>query len=147
MKRLFDGSKPSREFSGKDLRQFDFSKIPNPGYGYGRGGDPITAFGGSAFFDAGGYDITPWAQRAVYRVKRNWIMPQQVGYGIRGAVGIYLVILRDGRIETPEIRKSSGLNAFDQAALNALRLSVPFSELPADLPNRDLPAYFIFHYE
>lgn len=125
----------------------DLARIPfGEGHGEGDGGSPVTAYGGSAFFDAHGYDITPWAQRAVYRVKANWLFPPAVSAGIKGVVGVYLVIERDGRISSMEIRQTSGIQPFDQAALNALKLSVPFAELPFDFPRRNLPAYFIFHY-
>ncbi len=113
----------------------------------GRGtgdGTPTTA--GAAFFDAKGYDITPWAQRALYRVKRNWIVPPSSRVGLSGTVGIFLIIERDGHFREPKIRNSSGIAPFDQAAWNALVLSIPFPELPGDFPNPDLPAYFVFRY-
>jgi hypothetical protein len=104
------------------------------------------ALGGNAFFDSRGYDITPWAKRMVYRVKKNWISPPVSEYGLKGVVGIYLRIGRDGAIGNIYIRKTSGIRPFDQAAFNAIELSAPLPPLPADFPNADLPAYLLFYY-
>lgn len=104
------------------------------------------ALGGNAFFDSRGYDITPWAKRMVYRVKKNWIFPPVSEYGLKGVVGIYLRIGRDGAIGSIQIRKASGIRPFDQAAFNAIELSAPLPPLPDDFPNPDLPAYLLFYY-
>ncbi len=109
-------------------------------------GTSSTAIGGSAFFDARGYDITPWARRAVYGVKRNWIFPPAGAYGLPGVVGVYLVVERDGRVSTLAVRKASGVKPYDQAAVNAVTLASPFPPLPPDFPNPNLPAYFVFRY-
>ncbi len=117
--------------------------------GKGEGGDGTasTALAGNAFFDSRGYDITPWAQRMVYRVKKNWIMPPASIYGLKGTVGIYVVIGRDGGIARIFIRKASGIRPLDQAAFNAIRLSAPLAPLPDDFPYDDLPAYLLFYYK
>jgi hypothetical protein len=124
------------------------SGIPGLGsdsFGTG-GGDNVAAYGGSAFFDSKGYDITPWAKRLVYRVKRNLIYPPAVDYGLQGMVEVYLVIEKTGQISTLALIKSSMVGPFDQSAINALKLSIPLPSLPADFPNRNLPAYFIFRF-
>jgi len=116
------------------------------GSGAGYPGSPVSAYGGSAFFDSGGYDITPWAKRVVYRIKQNWIPPVPQTFGFKGRVDIYLVVEKNGQLRIVNLKKSSGIRSFDQAALNALRLSSPFLPLPGDFPNADLPAYLIFKY-
>jgi len=118
----------------------------SPGSATGRPGGGNQATAGAAFFDAKGYDITPWAQRAVYRVKQNWIVPPYSNLGMTETVGIYVVFGRDGKCRDLMVKKSSGIKPLDQAAWNALVLSIPFQELPADFPNPDLPAYFLFRY-
>jgi TonB family protein len=82
----------------------------------------------------------------VYRVKRNWIFPPASAYGLKGVVGIYLLVKRDGSLSGVHIRKTSGVRPFDQAAFNAIELSLPLSPLPDDFPHEDLPAYFLFYY-
>ena len=124
------------------------STIPGLGsdsLGTGGGGN-VAAFGGSAFFDSKGYDITPWAKRLVYRIRRNLIYPPAVEYGLQGMVEIYLVVEKTGRISTLALIKSSMIQPFDQSAINSLKLSIPLPQLPADFPNRNLPAYFIFRF-
>ncbi len=120
----------------------------SPAAGGPLSGDGTTsnALGGNAFFDSRGYDITPWAKRMVYRVKKNWIFPPVSGFGFKGVVGIYLLIRRDGAIGNVHIRKTSGIRPFDQAAFNAIELSVPLPPLPDDFPHQDLPAYLLFYY-
>jgi hypothetical protein len=112
------------------------------------GGDGTSSYalGGDAYFDSRGYDITPWAKRMVYRVKKNWIPPALSEYALKGVVGIYLRIGRDGTIGNIHIRKTSGIRPLDQAAFNAIELSVPLPPLPDDFPNADLPAYLLFYY-
>ena len=114
----------------------------------GAGGDGTAsmALGGNAFFDARGYDITPWAKRMVYRVKKNWIFPPVSLYGLKGAVGIYVLIERDGAVSRVFIRKTSAIRPFDQAAFNAIELSAPLPPLPDDFPRENLPAYLLFYY-
>ncbi len=147
-KRKLEQESPPPAFgSGHKLTMLPFSEYKGiPGLGPGEGGDGVTAVGGSAFFDSRGYDITPWAKRLVYRIKKNWIFPLAVEYGMQGTVEIYLMILKDGSVRDLEIKKSSWIRPFDQSALNALELSSPFPPLPYDFPNRDLPVYFIFRF-
>jgi hypothetical protein len=109
-------------------------------------GTSSNALGGNAFFDSRGYDITPWAKRMLYRVKKNWLFPPVSEVGLKGVVGIYLLIGRDGAIGNVHIRKTSGIRPFDQAAFNAIELSVPLPPLPDDFPHKDLPAYLLFYY-
>lgn len=114
----------------------------------GRGGDGTAsmALAGNAFFDARGYDITPWAKRMVYRVKKNWIFPPASLYGLKGAVGIFVLIERDGAVSRVFIRKTSAVRPFDQAAFNAIELSAPLPPLPDDYPRENLAAYLLFYY-
>jgi outer membrane biosynthesis protein TonB len=114
--------------------------------GAGGDGTASTALGGHAFFDSRGYDITPWAKRMVYRVKKNWIFRPLSPYGLKGTVGIYLLIERDGAVSSIYIRKTSNIRPLDQAAFNAITLSVPLPPLPDDFPHANLPAYLLFYY-
>lgn len=144
-------SGPPAPFSSKEkpaALQFGNSWQSGQGIGSGGagGGDNVAAFGGNAFFDSRGYDITPWAKRLVYRIKRNWLYPPAVDYGLRGQVEIYMVIEKTGAISTLALVKSSMIQPFDQSAVNAMRLSIPLPPLPSDFPNRNLPAYFIFRF-
>jgi len=127
-----------------------FGAVPGgSGDGTAPGGGDGTAshaLGGSAFFDSRGYDITPWARRVVYRIKTNWIFPSASELGLKGVVGIYVLIERNGTLGSVYIRRASGIRPFDQAAFNAIELSAPLPPLPDDFPRENLPAYLLFYY-
>jgi TonB family protein len=131
---------------GQEVEGLPFGESPAGGVSPSGDGTSSHALGGNAFFDSGGYDITPWARRMVYRVKKNWIFPPVSQYGMKGVVGIYLLIGRTGTIGNIHIRKTSGIRPFDQAAFNAIELSAPFPPLPDDFPHADLQAYLLFYY-
>lgn len=116
------------------------------GGGGGTGREGIQGFAGSAYFDSGGYDITPWAKEVIEKVKRNWLVPIAARYGIQGITGIYLVFERNGNIGSMSLFKKSGVISFDQSATNAIISSIPFPKLPSDFPKENLPAYFFFYY-
>jgi TonB family protein len=139
------GDAPPMEgsFSGTGGNALPGSDGAVPG---GGDGTASHALAGNAFFDSRGYDITPWAKRMVFRVKKNWIFPPATAYGPKGTVGIYVLIERDGSIGQVYIRKASGIRPFDQAAFNAIGLSAPLPPLPDDFPYDDLPAYLLFRY-
>lgn len=116
------------------------------GGGGGTGGEGIQGFAGSAYFDSGGYDITPWAKEVIEKVKRNWLVPIAAKYGIKGITGIYLVFEKNGDVSSMSLFRKSGVISFDQSATNAIISSIPFPRLPADFPKENLPAYFFFYY-
>jgi len=52
--------------------------------------------------------------------------------GVQGAVQVAFTIGRDGGVSDLEVRKSSGHDALDQAALEAVRKAAPFRKPPAE---------------
>jgi TonB family protein len=129
-------------------KKYDFTGIPfdSVDVPFGEGGDGITAYGGGAYFKTGGYDITPWARRMVYRVKKNWLLPMAVRAGVKGVVGVFIVVEKNGKLSQNRLRQSARVEAYDRAALNAFQLSAPFPPLPGDFPRKNLEVYFVFHY-
>src|SRR5207247_1290597 len=73
------------------------------------------------------------------RVQSNLVYPcmknqdtQQCEY--RSArLEIEFGILRKGRVQFVELRESSGIQIYDDAAVNAIRLSSPFPEIPDEI--------------
>jgi TonB family protein len=59
-------------------------------------------------------------------------------------VEITIVIEKNGKISSIKVKQSSNSDTFDQAAVNALRLSSPLPNLPQDFPNKNLEARFMF---
>jgi TonB family protein len=59
-------------------------------------------------------------------------------------VEIIIEIEKNGKISSLKVKQSSNSDTFDQAAVNALRLSSPLPNLPQDFPNKNLEARFMF---
>jgi periplasmic protein TonB len=60
---------------------------------------------------------------------------------------IEVVILADGRLESAEIRASSGSAKLDQAALNILKLASPFDPFPKELADKYRLMRFTYRWE
>lgn len=132
------------------LQHLDQYISPGSGQGSGGGGNGSggqgTDNGAGAYFDTQGYDLGPWGDEVVARVKRNWSIPPAADLGMKGVVGISFNVDHDGHLEDIQIVSSSGIPSFDQAAVNALRISDPFIPLPTGFPRPKLPAVFRFFY-
>lgn len=114
--------------------------------GNGNGGPGQDDSAAGAYFDTQGYDLGPWGDQVVALVRRNWSIPPAADLGMKGIVGIAFNVDRNGHLEDIRIISSSGIPSFDQAAVNALRISDPFVPLPSDFPRPKLPAVFRFFY-
>jgi outer membrane biosynthesis protein TonB len=113
------------------------------GAGRGRGGRQRA----SVSIPLKGYDITPWAAKVIALVQRNWILPDVGRLAARTRVKIVLIIRRNGELASLEVSESSSLDVLDDAAVKALRASLPFPALPDDFPGDLLEADFEFAYE
>jgi protein TonB len=96
-------------------------------------------------FDSKGVDFGSWLRRFRAQVYHNWLIPA-VASVIPGQVVISLSIHRDGRITDLQILKSSGNEALDSAAFNALKNSNPTVPLPSAFPDEVAPFIVTFHY-
>lgn len=96
-------------------------------------------------FDSKGVDFGSWLRRFRAQVYHNWLIPA-VASVIPGQVVISLNIHRDGRITDLQIVKSSGNEALDSAAFNALKNSNPTVPLPPAFPDEVAPFIVTFHY-
>ncbi len=86
-------------------------------------------------FDSKGIDFGPWLRRFEARVRRNWIpLIPQAAMTLHGRVTITFYVHRNGSLTELEIVKVSGIDSFDSAAFNGLRLSNPVDPLPAGYP-------------
>jgi periplasmic protein TonB len=76
---------------------------------------------GPLFFDPEGADFTAWINHFKNEVYRNWIVPQAALFGaVRGHVDFAFTVERDGTIAEVRLVKTSGTQALDRAAANAL---------------------------
>jgi TonB family protein len=99
----------------------------NPG---GGGGE----FGPEIQFDTRGIEFGPWVRRFVAQVKRNWFIPY-AAMAMRGHVVLTFNVHRDGRITDLTVLKPSAVDAFTNAAYNALVASNPTQPLPPEYPD------------
>jgi len=102
--------------------------------------------GARASFGVKGYDISPWAEKVVNKILLNWNIPSDQIKNLQGLVGISAVIERNGELSSVQIVSTSMVQALDEAALKALRMSSPFPQFPDDFPNKNIEAYFEFQY-
>jgi TonB family protein len=93
-------------------------------------------------FDSKGVDFGAWLRRFKAQVTRNWLIPQ-AAMVMHGHVAIQMSILRNGAIVNPHIVQGSGIEAFDSAALSALKLSNPTMKLPEAYPGEALDPFTV----
>lgn len=112
----------------RNLQQYvQNQSFDNPG-----GGD--SAYGPAIQFDTKGVEFGPWVRRFIAQVKRNWFIPY-AAMSMHGHVVLTFNVHRDGRITDLRIVKPAGVQAFDNAAFNALAASNPTQALPREYPD------------
>jgi TonB family protein len=102
---------------------------------------------GKASFNINQIDISPWARDVVEKIQKNWTIPASQDDGGKRIVEVTVAIRKNGDLLNVGIRNSSANPTLDQAALNAVRMSSPFPELPDNFPNDSLEAHFLFQYD
>ena len=76
----------------------------------------------------------------------NWFIPQTAEV-MHGNVVIQMRVLRNGTLANIQLVRPSGIDAFDRAAMTALRLSTPTLPLPDNYPVDAIdPFTVIFYY-
>lgn len=93
-----------------------------------------------------GYDLTPWAQKVLELIVRNWDLPSVGNLPDRSEVRIILIISKGGDLSSLEMVEGTALDVLDRAAVKAIRASLPFPALPADFPGDFLEAHVEFSY-
>jgi TonB family protein len=100
---------------------------------------------GPLFFDPQGADFTAWVNHFKNEVYRNWIVPQPALMGFRGHVDLEMTVERDGSLSNVRILKSTGTQALDRAAQNAL-VGSRFLPLPSDFAPERVTIQVTFFY-
>ena len=85
------------------------------------------ALGATATFDTPDFTYGYYIDQLLAQLSRNWNRPL-VGSGVEAM--IHFRIERGGKIFDIQIVRSSGINAFDLAALRAVQASSPLPPLP-----------------
>jgi TonB family protein len=98
---------------------------------------------GSARLDAAGFDSPYYLNIVFSKIRRGWDNPFE-GLDTVSCI-IYFVIDRSGRISDSAIENSSGMPAYDQAALRAVLGSKP-PPLPNQFGSEELGIHLEFRY-
>ena len=113
--------------------------------GYGSGGNPGPGNpNGRPGIDAVREpDFGPYMKELQRRIKMNWDPPK--GNESKRVVLLFS-ISKDGRLLNVQVSKSSGVQAADRAAINAVQLTAPFKPLPAEFKGQKVDIQFTFDY-
>ena len=95
-----------------------------------------------------GVDFKPYLLQVLARVRRNWmaIVPDSARMGRRGLVLIQFSIDRSGGVPKLVIASTSGITAFDRAAVAGISASNPFPPLPAAYKGDQIRLQMAFSY-
>jgi TonB family protein len=95
-----------------------------------------------------GVDFKPYLLQVLASVRRNWmaIVPDSARMGRRGLVLIQFSIDRRGGIPKMVIASTSGILAFDRAAVAGISASNPFPPLPATYKGDQIRLQMAFSY-
>jgi colicin import membrane protein len=120
----------------KALAQMEKKKQSSIGAGQGTGsGGPgnitSTALGGQ---DGLGIQNQLYYASLIGRINKNWALPEGLLKGKDISAVIVIQISRNGRIEDFKFEKKSGVEAFDQEVLRAIKKSDPLPPLPEGFP-------------
>jgi TonB family protein len=95
-----------------------------------------------------GVDFKPYLLQVLASVRRNWmaIVPDSARMGRRGLVLIQFSIDRRGGVPKLVIASTSGITAFDRAAVAGISASNPFPPLPAGYKGDQIRLQMAFSY-
>ena len=88
-------------------------------------------------------DFGPYMKELQRRIKMNWDPPK--GNESKRVVLLFS-IARDGRLLNVKVHRSSGLQAADNAAIEAVKLTAPFRPLPPEFKGQSVDIQFTFDY-
>lgn len=88
-------------------------------------------------------DLQAYTKDTKAKIKDNW----KVSYDKPMTATISYTINKDGTLKEYKILKSSGLQKFDDEAVQALNKSVPFEPLPKSYDKDSIDVQFTFDYK
>ncbi len=132
-------------------------KIARAGQPGGAGGMVISPDGASQatalrqmqlLSDPLGVDFKPYLLQVLAKVRQNWmaLVPDSARMGRRGLVLIQFSIDRSGGVPKLVIASTSGITAFDRAAVAGISASNPFPPLPAAYKGDQIRLQMAFSY-
>lgn len=142
------GSPSGHEGSGKGIRGLPlmtdkdlekFAKVEEPS---------ITKKEKSITLDTDEFKYVSYLERLKYRIEYIWRYPEKARIErLQGDLYIRFSIHKDGRLGSVQVLRSSGYDALDQGALQALKDSDPFWPLPDnwELDEFTITGHFIYY--
>ncbi len=88
-------------------------------------------------------DFGPYMKELQRRIKMNWDPPK--GNESKRVILLFS-ITRDGRLKSVKVHRSSGSEAADRAAIDAVKLTAPFRPLPPEFKGDSVDIQFTFDY-
>jgi len=98
--------------------------------------------GSSVTLDVSDFCCNEYLDQMVVAIRRNWDQSQ----GVVGSTTMTFTILRNGSIQSPQVERSSGFVALDNAAMRALQLS-RLPPLPPAFENPTLTVHLRFDFQ
>ncbi len=100
-------------------------------------------FTGKMELDVKDFAFVYYLDKIKKKIKSNWLPPPQLTSKELKTV-VYFRILRDGSVDVLQIEKSSNNPIMDEAALRAIKASIPFPPLPVEFGDDYLGVHFEF---
>jgi TonB family protein len=91
-------------------------------------------FGPSIQFDTKGVEFGPWIRRFIAQIKRNWFIPY-AAMAMKGHVVVTFYVMKDGTVQQLSVPGPCNVEAFNNAAYNAMAQSNPTYPLPPEYPS------------
>jgi TonB family protein len=97
-------------------------------------------------FDIKERTVAAWTEAVLARIERNWTIPAQARLAFAGQVRITLTIEKNGEPRALAVADSSLPEAMSQAALQAVKASLPLPRLPENVAGQEFAFTFVFIY-
>lgn len=89
-------------------------------------------------------EFVSWAKTIVDKIQKNWALSSENQEVEADSVQIMLVVEKSGKMRSAEVLESSLNEAFGRSALAAVRMSLPFPELPKAFSEAGLEVVLVF---
>jgi protein TonB len=131
--------KPDSGLRGADAASAKSAELQSAGGAPGLG---LGGSGGGSAFDQD-FEYAYYVRQMMAKIQQHW---QRTAVRGTTVVIVRFSILRDGRVENPEIEASSGVALLDRSALRAVMLADPLPPLPNSYPRDQVGVHLRFTY-